>query len=90
MPSNFLPVYGPGHEFLYNAPLSRVDYLIDSGLVRPVGKNRVRALVALCGASEEILALAGPAGGGHDTHKRETSYNPRGVWTFRRGLCYGT
>lgn len=90
MSSNFLPVYGPGHEFLYNAPLSSVDRLIASGRVRPVGtRSRVRALVAMCD-SEEALALARPGAGRHDTHNHETEYNPRGVWTFRRGLCYGT
>lgn len=76
-----LPVYGPGHELLYNAPLSTVPRLIKSGRVREVGsRRRVRALVAICGIEE--LRMARPHTGERFSDKRETPDNPRGVWHF--------
>lgn len=85
-----LPVYGPAHELLYDAPLSTVPRLIESGRVQPVGKNRVRALIATCGiAREDLLALAKLPAGVRFSHNHETEQNPKGVWTFRRVEAYG-
>jgi len=82
--NNSLPVYGPGRELIWDAPISIVPRLVDSGLVRPVGpRGRIRSLIAL-GRSEEFLRLARPRSGEHYSHDAETDYNPRGVWTFRR------
>jgi hypothetical protein len=80
-------VYGPGRELIYDAPLSSVPRLLDSGLVRPVGPHgRIRSLLAVTG-SEEFLRRARPAMGERYSHNHETEQNPRGVWTFRR-LAY--
>ena len=82
-PNHCLPVYTPDHELLYNAPIASVPRLLESGRVRPVGKNRVRALIAVCGDLRD-LELTRPPTGRPDSHNHETPYNPRGVWTFTR------
>lgn len=84
----FLPVFGPGNIYLYDAPLSTVDRLIDQGKVKAVGtRHRVRKLLALCG-SEELLIAAKPPTGQRWSHKAETDDNPRNVWTHAKKLLW--
>ena len=83
-PVNYLPVYGPGRELLYNAPLSSIPRLLDSGRVRALGtKRQIRALVAV-GDSASTLRQMRPPTGQRYSHDHETPDNPPGVWTFRR------
>lgn len=80
---NFLPVYGPDRELLYNAPLSSVPRLLESGLATAVGtRQRTRALLAATGAIDILRAMKLPTGQRY-SHNHETNENPRGVWTFR-------
>lgn len=83
-PANFLPVYGPNHELLYNAPLSSVPRLLDAGLATAVGtRSRTRALIAARGATDRLRAMKIPTGQRY-SHDHETPENPRGVWTFAK------
>ena len=80
-----IPVLGHNRELLYYAPISRVDEMIESGRVRPLGtKARTRALIAADRNATLGLRLDRPQRIPPDTHNHETDDNPRGVWTFRK------
>jgi hypothetical protein len=77
-------VYGAGGDLVCYVPEADVDRHLASGRLREVKRrNRPSALVAVRGAWE-LLRAARPPAGQRYSHKRETSTNPPGVWTFRR------